>query len=318
VLERSDSVDSARLSVGGSWRTDKVVGPGLLVSPFVEGRVDGYRFHDPAADEEETFSRTLGLAGAEVSWPLIRPGEQVDLIVEPVVMAAVAGGENDPRVVNEDSLVFELDESNLFRPNAAPNYDLWEPGARVSAGVRATARDRRGRSASVIFGRRWRDEEEPLFTEKTNLNGQASDYLAAAEVDLGPNLGAQVRTRLEDESFEINRLEASLRAALGRFSASARYYTIDEAASPDGPASEIYANVGAQLIRGWELQYGVRRDLDSDINLSQDWRAIYRDDCTFLELSYTRSETFDRRLGPDEGFQIRLGLSTLGVFGGGE
>jgi LPS-assembly protein len=248
----------------------------------------------------------------------MRPGEHIDLLVEPVVMAAAASGENDPRIVNEDSLEFELDESNLFRPNAAPNYDLWEPGGRVSVGVRAAARDRNGRSASFVFGRRWRSEAEPLFGEETNLNGRASDWLASAELDLGPQFGAQVRTRIEDESLEINRLEAAVRAALGRFSALARYYTVDEQSVVDGPSSEIFTNVGLQLIRGWELQYGVRRDLDSDINLSQDWRAIYRDDCTFLELSYTRSETFDRRLGPNEGFQIRLGLNSLGVFGGGD
>ncbi len=66
------------------------------------------------------------------------------------------------------------------------------------------------------------------------------------------------------------------------------------------------------------MQYELRRDLDSDINISQDVRAIYRDDCTFLELSYSRSETFDRTLGPNEGFQIRVGLTSLGVFGGGD
>jgi LPS-assembly protein len=318
VLERdSDDVDSARVSVGGSWRADHVIGPGVVVSPFAEGRVDAYRFKPPGADAD-TFTRSVGLVGAELSWPFVRPGDHIDLLVEPVVMAAVAGGENDPRIVNEDSLEFELDESNLFRPNAAPNYDLWEPGGRVSAGVRATARARDGKNASLILGRRWRSEAEPLFTPETNLDGRASDWVAAAELDLGPTFGVQVRTRLEDESLEINRLDASVRAALGRFSARARYYTVDESAVIDGPSSEVYANVGLQLIRGWELQYGVRRDLDSDINLSQDWRAIYRDDCTYLELSYTRSETFDRRLGPNEGFQIRLGLSSLGVFGGGD
>ena len=62
----------------------------------------------------------------------MRPGERFDLIVEPVVMGGVGQQtiSDDPRIVNEDSLAFELDDSNLFRPNAAPNYDLWEPGGR--------------------------------------------------------------------------------------------------------------------------------------------------------------------------------------------
>ncbi|MGE0046694.1 MAG: LPS-assembly protein LptD, partial [Hyphomonadaceae bacterium] len=318
VLDRSEEfVDTARASVGATWRGDYVVGPGWVVSPFAEGRLDAYRINDPIL-EEETFTRGVGMVGAEVSWPFVRPGENIDLLVEPIAVAAISVGENDPRIVNEDSIGFELDDSNLFRPNATPNFDLWETGERLSLGVRATARMAGGQSASLLFGRRWRSEDADEFGPETNLDGNATDYVGAATVDLGPQFGAQVRVRLEDDSFEVNRLDAGVRGALGRFSAQARYYSIDDSFYPDAPNAELSANVGYQLTRGWEVQYGVRRDLDSDINLSQDWRAIYRDDCSFLELSYSRSETFDRTLGPNEGFQIRIGLTSLGVFGGGD
>ena len=74
--------------------------------------------------------------------------------------------------------------------------------------------------------------------------------------------------------------------------------------------------VGLKLTNKWDVSYGLRRDLDSDINLSQNAHLTYRDNCTFLEFVYSRTETQDRSLGPSEGFQIRVGLSTLGVFGG--
>jgi hypothetical protein len=74
--------------------------------------------------------------------------------------------------------------------------------------------------------------------------------------------------------------------------------------------------VGVELARGWRAQFGLTRDLDSDINLRQDIRAIYEDDCTFLEIAYTRTETQRGTIGPDEGLQIRIGLRSLGVFGG--
>jgi LPS-assembly protein len=63
------------------------------------------------------------------------------------------------------------------------------------------------------------------------------------------------------------------------------------------------------------MSYGLRRDLDSATNLSQEAHLLYQDDCSFIELVYTRNETFDRALGPTEGFQIRIGLSTLGGIG---
>jgi LPS-assembly protein len=310
--------NDGRLSLGAIWRTDAVFGPGIVFSPFAQVRGD--LFHvEVAVDDYETFGRTLGLAGAEVSWPFMRPGESFDLIVEPVVMAAYGSDDaEDPRIVNEDSLAFELDDSNLFRPNAAPNYDLWEPGARVSAGIRATARARTGESASVMFGRRWREEPAVGFTAQNNLAGETSDWVAAVQADLGSNFGAEARLRLDDESLDIERIDLGVRASAGRFSATARYFGIDESllTTPGDPSQEISAVVGVELARGWRMQFGLTRDLDSDINLRQDIRAIYEDDCTFLEIAYTRTETQRGTIGPDEGLQIRIGLRSLGVFGG--
>jgi lipopolysaccharide assembly outer membrane protein LptD (OstA) len=93
---------------------------------------------------------------------------------------------------------------------------------------------------------------------------------------------------------------------------------VDEAIqnNPLDPNREISAHIGVDLARGWRVQAGLTRDLDSDINLLQDIRAIYEDDCTFLEISYTRRETQLGSIGPDEGLQIRIGLRSLGVFGG--
>jgi LPS-assembly protein len=324
VLLREDNDDTAlfegndgRVSGTATWRKDMVFGPGMVFSPFAQGRGDLYHV-ETAEDEYETFARALGLAGAEVSWPFMRPGERFDLIIEPVVMAAYASNDaEDPRIVNEDSLAFELDDSNLFRPNAAPNYDLWEPGARVSAGVRATARARSGESASLLFGRRWRDEEATGFTEANNLSGNTSDWVAAVQADLGSGFGAEARFRLEDETLDLQRIDLGVRASMGRFTLATRYFGVDETlAPPDDPSQQVAAQLGVDLARGWRMQLGVTRDLDSDINLRQDIRAIYEDDCTFLEIAYTRNDTERGTIGPDEGIQIRIGLRSLGVFGG--
>jgi LPS-assembly protein len=325
ILERDDNSvtpafegNTGRLSVGATWRKDMIVGPGFVFSPFAHARVDLFSV-ESTANDYDSFSRALGMAGAEISWPFMRPGETFDVIVEPVVMAAYGSEDSfDPRIVNEDSLGFELDDSNLFRPNAAPNYDLWEPGGRVSAGVRATARARTGESASLMLGRRWRDEVDPAFTPRTNMDDNASDWVAAGQVDLGRHFATDARLRLNDETLDIERIDWGVRGAIGRFSGAARYFQYDEAFAldPNTPTEEIYTQIGVELARGWRMQAGLTRDLDSDINLRQDIRAIYEDDCTFLEISYTRRERQTSTQGPDEGIQIRIGLRSLGVFGG--
>lgn len=310
--------NDGRVSVGVNWRRDLIFGPGVVLSPFAQARGDVFHV-ETSPDDYETFGRTLGYVGAEASWPFMRAGETFDVIVEPVVMAAWASDDSDdPRIINEDSLAFELDDSNLFRPNAAPNYDLWEPGARVSAGMRATARARSGESATVMFGRRWREEQTPGFTDQNNLGGETSDWVASGQIDLGSGFGAEARVRMADEALKIQRVDMAVRGQVGRFSAVARYFNIDESLvlDPTNPNEELITQVGVELARGWRMQFGLTRDLDSDINLRQDIRAIYEDDCTFLEIAYTRSETQRGDIGPDEGLQIRIGLRSLGVVGG--
>jgi LPS-assembly protein len=317
---RSEGIDSARGSLGAEWRRDRVLPGGLVAGPFAMARGDLYRVgnNTPAA-KDETFARGVGLAGVEVRWPFLRAGKSVDVIVEPIGMAAIgSNGGNDIRIANEDSVAFELDETNLFRPNAAPNYDLWEPGPRVSFGVRATARARNGHSASLMVGQRWRQKDEAAFTNTSNLRDNASDYVAAASADLGPNLSMDVRTRLDQKDLSLTRIDAGLRGSLWRVSANARYFKTSNTLRPGSPNNEISGSMGLRLTNKWSVSYGLQRDLNLDRTLTQNARLIYRDDCTFFEVAYIHSETFDRVLGPNDGVQVRLGLSSLGVFGGGD
>jgi LPS-assembly protein len=249
--------------------------------------------------------------------PFLRAGQNVDVVLEPIAMFALgSSGGNDKRIVNEDSIAFELDDSNLFRANAAPNYDLWEPGPRVSAGLQATARAHDSRSASVFVGRRWRQDAEPLFNRLSNLNDETSDWVTSASVDLGRHFAGNVRARIADKDLSLVRLDASVRASVWRLSTDARYFEVDKSLRPNDPSREIRGGVGVKLTNHWNASYSLQRDLDSDITLTQNMSLTYRDDCTFFEFAYVRSETFDRVLGPDEGFHIRIGLSSLGVFGG--
>ncbi|MGE3865484.1 MAG: LPS-assembly protein LptD [Hyphomonadaceae bacterium] len=315
---RNAGVNSARVSGDAKWSLQRAFGPGIVVEPYAEGRADYYRITDfPALGAlESTFGRGLGLAGVEMRWPLLRAGENFNVIVEPIVSASYASDAiSQNRVPNEDSLAFELDESNLFRPNAAPNYDLWEAGGKVAVGVRATALTNFG-EGSAMFGRRWKSEADPAFRPTTNLNEKVSDYVGAVSVNLGQPLGLDLRMRLDDETLDLIRLDASFRAAFWRLSTGVRYFNVNQGLRGTDPSEEMTVGAALRLSRHWSLSYAVRRDLDSAINLSQDTGLTYQDDCTFMSLVYSRSETFDRVLGPSEGFQIKIGLTSLGVFGG--
>ncbi len=313
-LVREIGIESARVSGGVEWEAQRIVGPGVIVSPFAQGRTDYYRVSNYLGATEDVFGRSVGLAGVEVRYPFMRPGRNVSLIIEPIVTATAATTDQDARIPNEDSLTFELDDSNIFRPNVTPNYDLWESGERVAAGVRASAILPAG-TLSAVFGRRWKTKDDPQFSPTTNLDSITSDYVGQLTADLGRHFGGDLRFRLNDETLDAVRFDAGLRAELWRLKANVRYFNVQEGLRGTDPSEEANVSVGYQITDHVRIGYGLRRDLDSAINLSQEMSLIYQDDCTFVELVYTRNETFDRLLGPTEGFQIRIGLSTLGMFG---
>lgn len=313
-LVRNTGIDSARITGGAEWAMERVIGPGLVVAPYAQGRTDYYRVANYLGATEDTFGRSVGLAGVEVRYPFLRPGPNVSLMIEPVVAITAATTDQDTRIPNEDSIAFELDDSNIFRPNVTPNYDLWESGERVAAGVRASAITSAG-TLSAVLGRRWKTKDDPEFRPTTNLDSITSDYVGALSADLGRTFGADLRFRIDDETLDAVRFDAGLRAAIWRVNANLRYFDVKEGLRGTDPSQELTMNVGYRMSDRFRLSYAIRRDLDSDINLSQEAHLIYQDDCTFVEFVYSRNETFDRALGPTEGFQIRIGLSTLGVIG---
>ncbi|MBU6371638.1 MAG: LPS assembly protein LptD [Alphaproteobacteria bacterium] len=312
-LVRTDGVDSSRASVGGVWNRETIVGPGLVVTPRVEARSDFYRFND--SGRNDNFGRAVGSTSLTVRWPLARPGKTA-LLVEPIAMAALgSNGGNDPRIVNEDSQTLELDDTNIFDPTATQNYDLWEGGARASVGLRATAAVSTSGTASLVVGRRWRDKADAAFGPSTNLNGRSSDYVAAASADF-KRFGGTIRARFDDESLSVVRLDAAVRAAVGPIYADARYFQVDQGLRGSDPSEQIQANISYALTKKWRASFGGLRDLNSNTNLSQRAALTYQDNCTFFEVGYRRQDTQDRRLGPNDGFEIRVGLTTLGMFGG--
>lgn len=330
VLRDGGESDSARLSAAATYEVSKTIGPGVIVTPFLQGRSDAYRFgdgfesldldNDPATAPEavqldtDYLVRTVGVGGIEARWPFVRPGKRVDLLVEPVGFAAYGTEDgNDPDIPNEDSISFELDESALFRPTATPNFDVFEPGARASFGVRAGATTSLG-SVVGVAGRRWRSELRPeLFDEVSNLDERFSDWVAGVDADFR-NVRGNVRFRLDDD-LKLQRIDATASARFWRVNVNARYFNVLDDVSGFGPSSEILGGLSLDLTRRWQTGFNLRRDLDADINLSQSAFLRYQDDCTFVDLVYTRDETFDRSLGPTTTFALRIGLSTLGVIG---
>ncbi len=305
------TLDTARATAKADWGAQYIFGPGLVVQPFALGRGDFYRIDDGTPVGPRDITRFLGVAGTQVSYPLINRMEGVDIIVEPIAMVAYGTPDaNDDGIPNEDSLVFEADETNLFKPNAVSNYDLWEGGARASVGMSATARIGKDVELSTTFGRRWREDPDPAFNDLSNLSGEKSDYVASVRAEIGQIFDVGARMRLDDD-LQTKRIDVDARANVWRINGAARYFKVTENAQGIEDEGLVW-NGSFKIDDRWSAVVEQSRNITQaqDIRLSMGVR--YQDDCSFFLIAYERSGARDRTLGPSEGIRFTFALTGLG------
>lgn len=329
-----DGVDSQRGSVNADWRSTLTLKSGMRVSPFIQARGDAYRVSDlPGTDDSQTYSRALGVTGVDFSYPFFKALKGGTVVLEP--LAQVAAGSESRRVpivvgtsgattylYNEDSTSFEFDETNLFRANRSPGFDLYEGGQRLNVGGRATVKYNDGRGASMLVGRSYRSEFDPLLPARSGLQNKSSDWIVAATVTPIRGVNAFVRTRYAPDltSHKFRRIEAGVDASRSFANGAVRY--IKDQQDAGGYPLETFEMRGQlNLTKKWGVTAYGQRDLVADVWRRRDLGIVYSDDCIRIDVIYQNEDRFSQsstgglKLQADESVVLRLTLATLGDTG---
>ena len=119
------------------------------------------------------------------------------------------------------------------------------------------------------------------------------------------------RARLDNDTFDIHRLEAGANVAHKWGNGFVRYLTDD---FDINGAKRENLDLGGEVYLG--KNYGVsfygNRDLAQDSWVIRDMGVFYRDDCLRVDVIYRREDTILGRLLPSESVSLRLTLATLG------
>lgn len=315
INRRAPGVDSARVSLAGDWRRSFTTGGGLRIEPFADVRGDAYQVRDRMKVDgpNGTFTRALGTVGADVSWPFIRATDDLTVIVEPIAQVALSPTNNRYLdIPNEDSIVFDFDETNLFERNKAPGFDLYEGGQRLNVGARVSADWAWGLQARVMAGRSFRAKVDPSFPGRTSLRQTKSDWVTAASVNLPGSLNLYARARLEDETYKVRRAEVGGGYFTTRGYGSVRYL-VDEVDLSGARREDLQVQGEALITRRWGVLAQYNLDLEQDVEVYRAFGLLYKDECTRLEIVYERNGTYDRSFTPSSQITVRLTLATLGA-----
>src|SRR6202023_1273028 len=319
-----------RLSGDVGWRRSFTDSAGEIWTPFASVRADavnasisnqpGVSNFLPVGDTEAL--RVMPTVGLEYRYPFINVQPWGTTTVEPIAQVIIRP--NEPyagKLPNEDAQSMVFDASNLFSVDKFSGYDRVEGGGRANVGVQATTQFDRGGSINALFGQSYQLFGLNSFAvaDATNtgvdsgLQRARSDYVGSVNYSPNRTYTFSVRSRLDEQTLNINRFEAEGRARFDRWSVALTYGNY--APQPDlGYLIRREGLLGSGSIKvaaNWVVSGAARWDLEANKLNQYIVGAGYVDDCFVLAANYVTSYQYSAGTTPpvlSHAFMLQIGL----------
>ncbi len=309
----SDGRDVARGSVRIDWRRAWQTGAGIELAVAAEGAADLYSIaQDPAVGGQTT--RLHGAAAVELRWPWLRRGARATQVIEPVLQI-VAAPAALAAIPNEDSVLVEFDEGNLFAIDRFPGSDAVERGPRANLGLTWTRIGADGTTVALAMGRVLRDRDRDQFGRASGLDGAASDWLVAGRWT-APG-GARIISRaIFGSDLDATKSETRIDVQRDRFGIAASYVWVvaDAFENRPQPISELVFDTRYGLTGNWTGKFSGSYDFAAQQGTIAGLGLEYRTECILVDLSLSRR--FTSAGAVRRSTDIGLSVDLLG-FGGG-
>jgi LPS-assembly protein len=315
------------------WRRSFTDSAGEIWTPFASLRADainanisnqpGVSNFLPTGDTQAL--RVMPTVGLEYRYPFINVQPWGSTTIEPIAQIIIRPNESYAgKLPNEDAQSMVFDTSNLFSVDKFSGYDRVEGGGRANVGVQSTTQFDHGGTVKVLFGQSYQlfGMNSYAVQDATNtgvdsgLQRAASDYVGS--VDYSPNrtYTFSVRTRLDQQTLNVQRFEAEARANFDRWSVAMTYG--DYAAQPDigylTRREGILTSGSVKVAPNWVVTGAARWDLQANKINQYVVGAGYVDDCFVLAANYVTSYSYGAGTTPpvlNHTIMFQLGLRTL-------
>lgn len=327
-LQRSGASeqDVNRISLSAGWNRRMVSDFGLVMTADANVRQDVYNTRDRALatpgsgrSTETTESRFFPQAHFEVSYPMARDFERMQMTIEPIVSLTAAPNINlSDDVPNEDSQDVQIDASNLFEPSRFPGVDRVEDQSRITYGFRSGLYAHNGNHADIFIGQshRFEDDDNP-FPEGSGLNNQNSDVVGALSLHRRNGIRADYRFQLDSRHLTSQRHELDIDAEYGRATFDANYLFAKglDGTDIDDSREQIKAALGYQWTEHWRTRLSGTQDLGAQPGLREAAIALdYFGQCISWSLTGERNLTDDVSGDSSTEILFRVGLRNLGGY----
>ncbi|WP_102109737.1 LPS-assembly protein LptD [Oceaniglobus roseus] len=304
--------DVSRIGLSADFRRSVELPLGIVATGMLGFAADSYDTRQDSAFDTTT-GRVTRQASLELRWPFHKTeASGAYQVLEPIVQVAWADT-NGSAVPNEDSVLVEFDEGNLFAISRYPGIDAREQGTRTNVGLSWTRFDPAGWSIGTTVGRVYRASDLGQFSAGSGLSGARSDWLAALQLRIG-NSFALTQRSLFDDQFDFSRSEARLAWQNARTAIGASYLWLkaDAAENRPDPLHEIALDTRRRLSRHWTGSFNSRYDLVNDQAAEAGLGLQYRSECLTVDLSLSRRFTSSTSVEPSTDFGVNVSLAGFG------
>ena len=315
------SRDVVRISTSAEWRRDWIWNNGMMFAAEGAVFVDGYKIRQPRPNPTLAFDDTVEVtpyAAVEWRWPMLRQGKRANHLLEPVVQLVLSKNSNSNNVDNEDSLLAEFDEANIFEFSRAPGVDNRELGNRLNLGVTYTRESHKGWKLGLTVGRILRHDDLNQFSTSTGLTGTKSDWLVAAQLKVGERFDL-INRAVFDDQFSFARNEMRLGWTTDAFQLASTFAWLEADTSEGRPTdtSELAFEGAYRISQYWTLSSELRYDFVDDRTTEAGLGITYQNECAKMNLSVSRRFTTSTSVSPTTDLSLSVQLAGLGGRGGG-
>lgn len=322
-----------RLTAEAQWRKSFTDPFGQIWTPFASLRADainssvsnqpGVSNYLPVGDTQAF--RLMPTVGLEYRYPFINIQPWGSTTVEPIAQIIIRPNETYAgRLPNEDAQSLVFDASNLFSVDKFSGYDRVEGGGRANVGVQSTTQFDRGGAVKVLFGQSYQLFGLNSFAVNdaintgldSGLDKPRSDYVASTSYSPNSTYTFSVRSRMDEQTWNVQRFEAEGRANFNRWAVSVVYGNY--AAQPElgylARREGILTTGSLKVATNWVVSGSARWDLEANKINQYVLGAGYVDDCFVLAANYVTSYSYSAGTAPptlSHAFMFQIGLRTL-------
>src|SRR6516164_6850209 len=322
-----------RLTVEAQWRRSFTDSAGEIWTPFASFRADainadvsnqpGVSNFLPVGDTQAL--RPMPTVGLEYRYPFINVQPWGSTTVEPIAQVIIRPNESYAgQLPNEDAQSLVFDASNLFSVDKFSGYDRVEGGGRANVGVQTTTQFDQGGTIQALFGESYQLFGLNSFAVQDSTNtgldsGLAkplSDYVGSVSYSPNRTYTFSVRSRLDEQTWNIERFEAEAKANFDRWAVGLTYgnYAPQPELGYLTRREGLLANGSVKITANWVATGAARWDLEANKINQYVVGAGYVDDCFVMAANYITSYNYTAGTTPPvlgHAYMLQIGLRTL-------